>query len=279
MEEMPLSTTPAQLKKERVKMLAPNDLYKNNFRTKKKLTRPFEGVLPEKYLEWNKLWKAPFGGIFKYQMNNVTRYYEYPWAFYAADIHKRMNVLDFGGGLCGFQFVLSKSGLNVHNVDPGLGSKGIGWRVNEKSIEKLNKKFQTNVKLHNCFIEEAKLASDFFNVVYSISVFEHLTGFELDQAMRHINRILKPGGVLVMTVDLFPNVYPFTTKIRNRWGKNVSIKRLVEMSGLKMVYGDKNELYGFKEFNKDKILEDLEKYFIGNNYPALIQTVILKKEV
>lgn len=259
-------------------MLAPNELYKINFNVKKKLTLPFEGVLHNKYLRWNQKWKAPFGGMFSYQMNNVTRYYEYPWAFYAVKLSKGMHVLDFGGGLCGFQFVLSKSGINVHNVDPGLGSKGIGWPVNEKSIKRLNRKFGTNVKLHNCFIEEAHLPSNHFNVVYSISVFEHLTSSELKQAMKHVSRILKPGGSLVMSVDLFPNVFPFTKKRKNRWGKNVSIKKLKEMSGLKMVYGDKSELYGFKEFNKDKILEDLEKYFIGGNYPALIQTIILQKD-
>ncbi|MEA2007224.1 MAG: hypothetical protein U9O20_03650 [Patescibacteria group bacterium] len=36
-----------------------------------------------------------------------------------------MKVLDFGAGHCGFQFVLDKCGLEVHNVDPGLQSNGL----------------------------------------------------------------------------------------------------------------------------------------------------------
>lgn len=245
-----------------------------------KLEIPFWGVLPRKFFRWNEKWKAPFGGMFSHQGNNLIRYFEYPWAFYAVPVRKKMKALDFGGSLAGFQFVLAKSGLIVHNVDPGLESKGLGWSVSEKSIQKLNKKFKTDVKLYNCFIEQANLSSDYYDVVYSISVIEHLTGGELRHAMEEIGRILKPGGHLVMTIDLFPNIYPFTKIRKNQWGTNVSIKKLIdEMSGLKMVAGDKRELYGFKEFNPQKILENLQKYFISSNYPALIQTVVLQKEI
>lgn len=258
-------------------MLAKNILFEKNYYTKIKLSIPFGCMLPIKFLRWNQKWGAPFDCMFAYQGNNVTRYYEYPWAFHAIKLKRGMRVLDFGGGLCGFQFVLSKCGLVTHNVDPGLESKGIGWSVNERSIRRLNKKFGTSVKLYNNFIEKANLPSNYYDVIYSISVFEHLTKNELLEAMKHIKRVLKPGGYLVMTVDLFPNVYPFTKKKTNRWGRNVSIKKLIETSGLKIIKGDKKELYGFREFNKDNILENLQKYFIGSNYPTLIQTIILKK--
>jgi ubiquinone/menaquinone biosynthesis C-methylase UbiE len=260
-------------------MLAQNELFKRNFKTRKDFKKyPHQAKLPEKYLQWNLKWQAPFHGLFYYQDNNVTRYFEYPWVFYAVNFKKGMKVLDFGGGHCGFQFVLDKCGLEVHNVDPGLESKGVRWPVNEETINKLNKKFKTNVKLHNCFIERADLPANYFDMVYSISVIEHLTKKEMHQAMKHINRILKPKGYFVITLDLFPNIYPFTKNKKNRWGQNASVKEIVDTSNLKLIHGDKKELYGFKEFNKDYILENLEKYFIGSNYPALIQTIILKKE-
>lgn len=260
-------------------MLAPNELYKNNFKTREDFKKfPHEAKLPKKYLKWNLKWQAPYNGLFYFQNNNTTRYFEYPWAFYAIKIKKGMKALDFGGGHCGFQFVLDKCGLEVHNVDPGLESNGVGWPINEKTINKLNKKFKTNVIMHNCFIEKANLPSNYFDFAYCISVIEHLTQKEMSTAMKQIYRILKPGGQLVITLDLFPNIYPFTKNRKNRWGSNMPVKDIVDSSKLKLIYGDKKELYGFEEFNKDYILENLEKYYIGSNYPVLIQTLILKKE-
>ena len=266
-------------------MLAPNELYKKKFHIPiEKLTVPFWGVLSKKHFQWNKKWQAPFKGMFSYQGNNLIRYFEYPWAFYAIRLRKGMRVLDFGGGLGGFQFVLSKSGLEVDNVDPGVGSspakrkKGKKLEVDQKSMGRLNKEFNTHVNLYNCLIENANLPSNSYDVVYSISVMEHLTGNELRNAMEHIFRILKPGGHFIMTTDLFPNVHPFTKIKTNRWGENVSIKKLVDMSRLKIVAGNKKELYGFSEFNHEHILENLERYFISSDYPALIQTVVLKKD-
>ena len=259
-------------------MLAPNELYKRNFKSGKNFRKyPHEAKLPEKYFKWNLKWEAPYNGMFQYQGNNVTRYFEYPWAFYAVPLRKGMKALDFGGGHCGFQFVLDKCGLEVHNVDPGLSSNGVGWPINEETMLKLNNKFKTKVKLHNTFIEKAQLPNNYFDVIYSISVLEHLTKPELKKAMSEISRILKPGGRVVITLDLFPNVYPFTKKKKNRWGHNFSVKEIVEMSGLNMVLGDKSELYGFQEFNKDRVLENLEKYYIGSNYPVLAQLLVLQK--
>ena len=43
-----------------------------------------------------------------------------------------------------------------------------------------------------------------------------------------------------------------------------------------LVQGEKNGLYGFEEFNASKILSNLEKYYVGNYYPSLIQTLVLE---
>lgn len=260
-------------------MLARNELFKTNFKLRKDFKRhPHEAKLPLKYLRWNLKWKAPYDGLFFYQDNNTSRYFEYPWAFYAIKIKKGMKVLDFGGGHSGFQFVLDKCGLEVHNVDPGLKAKGIGWPVNLRTMHRLNKKFRTKVILHNCFIQDANLPSEYFDAIYSISVFEHLTGRELHQSMQQIYKVLKPRGYCVITLDLFPNIYPFTKNKTNRWGKNVSVKKIIDESNLKLIFGDKKELYGFEEFKPNYILENLEKYFIGSNYPVLTQTLILQKK-
>ena len=105
--------------------------------------------LPKQYIDWNEEYHAPYGkkltfdtvlkrllpweayikkkGFFSVQTNNTTRMFEYPWAFYNADLSEGQKVLEIGGGLSGFQFVLDALGCHVVNIDPGMEAKGKGW--------------------------------------------------------------------------------------------------------------------------------------------------------
>jgi ubiquinone/menaquinone biosynthesis C-methylase UbiE len=49
--------------------------------------------------------------------------------------------------------------------------------------------------------------------------------------LTEIYRVLKPGGQLILTVDLFLNVHPFEPAQSNEYGHNVSIKWMTEVSG------------------------------------------------
>src|SRR5437868_2822382 len=92
-------------------------------------------VIPERYRSWNLSQGAPDGherrrrgifrafhterawrrlrGPFAIQGNNSIRQFEYPWAFESAHLAPGMRAMDIGGGLCGFQFALSRAGLDV----------------------------------------------------------------------------------------------------------------------------------------------------------------------
>jgi len=83
-----------------------------------------------------------FGGMFVFQPNSNKRIFEYRWAFYAVNLRKGMNVLDFGGGVTGFQIVLSRNGLNVEIVGPGLEANRKGRPVTSEIIEKLNNEYK-----------------------------------------------------------------------------------------------------------------------------------------
>lgn len=256
-------------------------------------------TLPPHFVAWNKKWKAPFGpnwgrrltcgqrlnpwvarllGPFAYQPNNTTRILEYPWAYYTVDVHPGMTALELGGALAGFQFVLARAGATVTNIDPFVdyGSE-IKHPLHPPAIHaRLNRIFGTRVRLRTCLLADAAIASDSVDVVYSISTLEHLPEDQLARTMSEIERVLKPGGVFVATIDLFLNIIPFTSVTRNRWGTNISICKLASLTNMTLVHGAQCELFGYPEFSTDRILSSLDQYLIGD-YPALTQMIVLKK--
>jgi SAM-dependent methyltransferase len=215
-------------------------------------------------------------GPFAIQPNSDTRTLEYPWAFHAAPLRAGLRVLEIGGGLSGFQFALARHGCDVVNVDPGLRAAGLGWKCDGESVARFNRMFGTAVELRNTVITEANLAPESFDRAYSISVLEHLPEQDLRDAMTHAYRCLKPGGLFVVTVDLFLNIAPFTSRSANEFGTNVDVKALVELAPFELVEGRRDELCGYPEFSCDAILGRLESYFCGD-YPALVQCLVLRK--
>lgn len=253
--------------------------------------------LEARFKKWNRRWGAPFGGhvvrpsgpkgwmwradefdlkgMFGFQVNNDTRAFEYPWAFFAAEPAPGARVLEVGGGMSGFQFVLSKAGASVVNVDPGMDD--IGGRVQEDFFRRANQKYGTDVQLIERAIADADLALESFDAVYSISVVEHIPRAELDRSMEKIGQLLKPGGRFILTLDLFLDLVPFSRKESNKYGTNASVKNLVEASGLDLEFGVSEELYGFSQFDPARVMERLPELFIGTRYPTLIQCVVMRK--
>ena len=254
-------------------------------------------ILPH-FKRWNDQWGAPFGrpsklvaafgrvmprslrtrlsGPFHMQANNTTRTFEYPWAYYSSSPERGQKVLEIGGGLSGFQFVLSRVGCAVVNVDPGLEARGIGWRCTSEDIAALNRAFGTNVELRNTVLHEANLTAESFDIAYSISVVEHLEAGELDATIALVSELLKPGGRFILTVDLFLDLAPFTSRMTNTYGRNVDVRRLIDASRLEVEIGNREELYGFDEFDPDAIQRNLQRYVIGK-YPTLVQCLVLQK--
>ena len=163
------------------------------------------------------------------------------------------------------------------NVDPGMGAAGVGWPSDESSIRKLNAWFDASVTLKNTTIGKAALEANYYDLFVSISVLEHLPEADLREVMEHAHRCLKPGGRFLITLDLFLNLEPFTRRTRNEWGTNQDVRAMVGMSGMKLVEGDRAQLYGYPEFSAEAILANLEKFYIGS-YPVLTQCIILEKK-
>jgi SAM-dependent methyltransferase len=215
-------------------------------------------------------------GPFAIQTNNTTRSFEYPWAFFARPVTAGLSVVELGGGLSGFQFVLSKCGCKVTNVDPGTAARGLGWACDPETIARCNRLFGTSVALRNTHISSAQLPRGSFDRVYSISVIEHMTEDELAEAVTVAYDCLKPGGFFVLTVDLFLDVAPFSSAASNEFGRNVNVCRLIQSTPFRLVEGKPEELFGFECFDHDNIQRRLSEFLIGS-YPALAQCLVLQK--
>jgi hypothetical protein len=218
-------------------------------------------------------------GPFAFQPNTSTRSYEYPWAFYQVAGLGPSRIMEIGGALSGFQFVLAKSGHEVHNVDPffdyGTGKTG-QYEVDpiaEHSV--LNRSFGTNVTLHRSTLPEANLTGQ-FSAVLCISTIEHLSEQDIASTLTAAKELLVPGGLLVLTIDLFLNLEPFCDRKTNQWGGNASIAWIEQLVGLEMVVGDRSELYGYPEFLASRILSRLDEFAISSQYPQMAQLVTFR---
>lgn len=254
--------------------------------------------LPHAYHRWNRRWGAPSGhrwflhlpgkerlkkvfpplaGPFAFQVNNSTRRFEYPWAYFATPLERGMKVLEIGGGLSGFQFVLSKRGLQVTNVDPGEEALGVGWQVSRKSIERLNRAFGTTVDLKRCFLHQADLPTAGFDRIFALSTLEHVPPKDVSSLLRTAGELLTERGLLIATVDLFLDLRPFSSRPRNRYGWNLDLQSVIAGSGLELVQGQPEELLGYESFDPDWVMRHLGELLIGIDYPTLVQCLILRR--
>jgi SAM-dependent methyltransferase len=116
-----------------------------------------------------------------------SRLYEYIWCKQL--IRQGETVLDAGSGPnYPFQYELAENGCKVYSVDidPDL----------------LNSKPHPNIKHIVASIDNIPLCNEEVDTVYCISVLEHLKKDAVIRSMREFYRVLKPGGRLIITLDL-----------------------------------------------------------------------------
>ncbi|MEY2420247.1 MAG: hypothetical protein QOI95_314 [Acidimicrobiaceae bacterium] len=264
--------------------------------------------MPEDFVAWNDRWGAPFGrnfwwardarkaltrvglgqsdlairvgGPFCVQGNSNTREVEYPWAYFESRLEPGLEVVELGGALAGFQFVLSKQGCHVMNVDPGEEDQAyweLAIRLDDDTMARLNRLFRTDVVLVGSTLAQARLASNSVDRVISISTIEHILPSHLPDLGKEIGRVLRPGGLCVLTIDMFLDLQPFTDKLENPYGRNIDVRALVDATGLELVMGDRSELLGFDDCDPNGILRNLGEFYMGYGYPVCAQALVLAK--
>jgi SAM-dependent methyltransferase len=221
-------------------------------------------------------------GPFAFQANSLTRAFEYPWAYHATPLERGMKAVELGAGASGFQFVLAGSGVEVVSVDPLLNpSEKVDWVFAANDYRRINEAFGGKVRFVRDFLENAKLEAGGFDRVFAISVIEHVPEENALSLMREIARILKPGGLFVCTIDLFLDCHPFTERLSNIWGRNISVGRLVEASGLTLRLGERTQLLGHPEFDPGEILKNRDRFLLVQDSvggaQVMTQCLVLEK--
>jgi len=254
--------------------------------------------IPDKYADWNREHHAPFGrrgrrlietfgprnravarylGPYSWQKNNSLRAFEYPWAYeQLAELGERLSVIDVGAGLAGLQFSLGQAGHAVHAVDPGMAARGRGWDLDPDQHAFLADVYRAPVTLHPTTLAGAGMADDSVDAVVSISAIEHFAEEDLAEFARETRRVVRPGGHVVLTIDLFLDLDPFTSRSHNEYGTNFDVKRLLDHVGATLIKGEPATLFGYPEFDPDRLQSNLSEYLVGTMYPALVQCVVAR---
>ena len=258
--------------------------------------------LPPQYERWNREHHAPFGrrgagdwlrrrlggrrvaplvryaGPYAWQPNNTTRRFEYPWVHEQLSKPGRtLRVLDVGAGMAGMQFTLAADGHEVHALDPGMDARGKGWQVDPGFHAYLGRTLGGRVTLWPTTMSQAPLADGSFGAILSISTIEHFAPEDLAEFAREARRLLEPGGLLVLTIDLFLDLRPFTSRESNRYGVNIDVRALVEACDAELVEGTPEEINGYPGFDPDRVQSNLSSYLLGEGYPALAQCLVARR--
>ncbi|MFP4070854.1 MAG: class I SAM-dependent methyltransferase [Desulfovibrionales bacterium] len=117
-----------------------------------------------------------------------SKEWEYPWALERASLEPGLRILDAGCGASIFPVFLSAKGYEVSGVDRELPAG-------------LDRMHDVNVEYVQGDLASLPYEAEIFDRVFCISVIEHLDPLWIPAAVQELRRVLKTGGLLLMTTD------------------------------------------------------------------------------
>jgi SAM-dependent methyltransferase len=134
----------------------------------------------------------------------ASRMYEYPWAITEAGEVAGMRLLEIGAGVNPLPLWFASRGGVVTTVDshPQVRAEADRQNWNEWGFLDYSLLNRNITSLH-CDMADAEIAG-LFDLVYSVSVLEHAAAHKRRQIFRRVSKLLRPGGRLLLTLDLVP---------------------------------------------------------------------------
>jgi 2-polyprenyl-3-methyl-5-hydroxy-6-metoxy-1,4-benzoquinol methylase len=135
----------------------------------------------------------------------VSRTHEYPWFVKHMLGCAGKRVLDVGAGVCCLPFYLAERGARVTTVDNHAiqrnGQPPETWNewgyFDYSAIDPRIKSVNADMRSFD--------DGDKYDIVYSVSVIEHMPASVRRAVIAQISRLLRPGGQLLLSLDLVPS--------------------------------------------------------------------------
>jgi 2-polyprenyl-3-methyl-5-hydroxy-6-metoxy-1,4-benzoquinol methylase len=176
--------------------------------------------------------------------SHYPRVFEYTWLFEQLE-DKTGAVIDIGAGVCPLPIALALNNFKMTTVD------------SHSKIRKLENKAEWNewgfldystlnsdIQSHNIDFLKFK-SKKLFDFIYSISVIEHIPKANRLKVLKNASKLLKKGGKLLLTIDLYPNT-------ESLW--NLSEDKEVEpieVHGTVNTFKNELKKYGFEIVQED----------------------------
>ena len=142
-----------------------------------------------------------------------SRTIEYPWLIdKMTELAVGSRVLDIGSGISPIPIMLGEHGMLVSCVDAHPRVRTLQdrdtwneWGFLDYSL------FSPRLKSFHTDIQEYQPVTP-FDVIYSVSVLEHMPRVVWERTLDLAKTWLKPGGLLLLTLDLIPGTYTLWNK-------------------------------------------------------------------
>lgn len=134
--------------------------------------------------------------------------FDNPWMVCSREWKAGEKVLDVGGAYSQLPMYLHDTyGCEVWLADDyGIDSDDPYWLRNASPQEHIAKNPEIHFVLERLGRKDSQLPMAYFDVVYSVSVLEHVPYQYMPDVWHHMDRLLKPGGEMIHTVDIpFPS--------------------------------------------------------------------------
>lgn len=189
------------------------------------------------------------------------KHLEYPWAVVHGDFQPGQRVLDAGSGRGILQYYLARKGCRVSACDiDGFRSRkllrlhrwlhGLHLAPAPDLTSRLRKNarfFGVDIDYHIEPMQNLSWPDGTFDRVVSISVLEHLQPpSEQQRAVRQMARVLKPGGLMLLTLDYVERA----TDGKPDVFLPADVARVIEWSGLDPVDRPVYDVGGWDDYLK-----------------------------
>ncbi len=187
--------------------------------------------------QWNKIFKKK-GRSYTSPQNNMPK---------IVKIFKDYNVkkiLDLGCGAGGNLVYLAKRGFEVYGID--IAKEGI--KVAKDWLKENN--LHANLKVGNVY-KKLSYKDNFFDAVISVRVLHHARIEDIRRAIKNVERVLKPNGLIFITV-------------RKKIAKKDRLKfKLMASRTYAPIEGDEKGVIHYL-FNKELLRKEFKNFKIHN---------------